>query len=75
MNIMSKIKLRSLRELNPLWWGLIGWALTIGGYGLGEIMIRSFGVGRAHSRQYFVFLSGGGCRRPASGAVITVIVL
>jgi hypothetical protein len=43
MNIVSKIRWQNLRELNPLWWALISWAFTIGGYGLGEIMIRSFG--------------------------------
>jgi hypothetical protein len=45
MNIVSKLKPREWRELNPLWWSLVSWALTIGCYGLGEVMLRSFDWG------------------------------
>ena len=56
MNIVSKIRARNPGELNPLWWALIGWALTIGGYGLGEIMIRSFAVGMRAFKAIFCFV-------------------
>ena len=54
MSAVSKLKWHKWRELNPLWWSLGSWTLTIGGYGSGEIMIRSFGWGGLVS-QYALF--------------------
>ena len=45
MSFASKIKAGNWRELNPLWWSLISWMLTIGSYSLGEILIRTLGWG------------------------------
>ncbi|HEY0426400.1 MAG TPA: potassium channel family protein [Pyrinomonadaceae bacterium] len=45
MSIVSKLKTLNWRESNPLWWSLISWTLTVGGYGTGEILIRLFGWG------------------------------
>jgi hypothetical protein len=45
MNVVSKLKTNNWRKLNPLWWALISWTFTIGGYSLVEIVIRLFGWG------------------------------
>ena len=45
MSVNSKLEWQNWRELNPLWWSLLSWTLTVAGYGTGEIMIRFFGWG------------------------------
>jgi hypothetical protein len=45
MSISSLTERGRWRELNPLCWPLVGWLLTLFGFGIGEILIRSFGWG------------------------------
>lgn len=33
-------------ELNPLYWSIISWTLTLTGFGAGEILFRNFGLDR-----------------------------
>ncbi|HEY2973723.1 MAG TPA: potassium channel family protein [Pyrinomonadaceae bacterium] len=52
MTLLSKLttsisaeKTGSWGDRNPLWWPLVSWLLTLGGFSLGEVLIRSFGWG------------------------------